>query len=74
MTQDLVESPLDRVAIFLGRRGGAYCADCIRARLSLGRGFTSAKMIKEAAAFGLLYDKPATCDCCRRSRTVLRAA
>jgi hypothetical protein len=74
MTQDVIESPLQRVAAFLAARGSAYCPDCIRARLSLGRTFTSAKLIKGAAAVGLVHEKPGQCDCCRRSRTVLRAS
>src|SRR5262249_33105716 len=73
-TRAAAESPRIRVAPFLAARASAYCADCTRARLSLGRSFTAARLVKEAAAFGLVFEKPATCDCCRRSRTVLRAA
>jgi hypothetical protein len=73
MGGNILEASLSRVASFLSAHGSAYCADCLRSRLSLGRTFTSAKLFKAAADHGLVQ-KPATCDCCRRSRTVLQAS
>ena len=74
MAETNTEAPLSRVASFLAARGSAYCAECLRTRLSLGRSFSAAKLIKAAADLGLVHQKPATCDCCRRSRTVLQAS
>jgi hypothetical protein len=73
MAQSILEAPLSKVASFLNAHRSAYCADCLRSRLSLGRTFTSAKLLKAAADLGLVH-KSASCDCCRRSRTVLQAA
>lgn len=70
---ETVAGALDKVVAFVRAQAGAYCADCVRARLSLGRAMTSLKLLKAAAAPEVqLLQEPGTCVCCRRSRKVLR--
>jgi hypothetical protein len=66
---------LDKVIAFIATQSAAYCADCIRARLSLGRDMTSTRLFKAAAASGTpLLQEPGKCMCCRRARKLLRIA